>query len=189
MSTRRLFTAVLPPTEAIVELEDFLDHTGIRRMASDAAWVKPHRWHITTAFLPAVGHLELERFEDLLATVAERSQPFRLRLRGAGVFMQHARGVPMWIGLDGDVDALEQLTLRCRTAAARADIRHDSGRSFTPHVTVARKAERVDTGLWVERLNTFEGDWFEVHEFVLVESIASTKDKPPAYDVLARFSL
>lgn len=189
MSPRRLFTAVLPPTHAAVELEDFLDATGIRRMASDAAWVKPHRWHITTAFLPAVGHFELQRFEDLLVTVAERTRPFRLQLRGAGVFMQHARGVPMWMGIDGDIDALEQLALRCRTAAARSDIRHDSGRVFTPHVTVARKAERVDTGLWVQRLNAFEGESFEVDEFVLVESIASTRDKPPAYDVLARFGL
>lgn len=186
---RRLFTAVLPTLEATTQLEDFLEDTGIRRMSADAAWVKPHRWHITTCFMPKVEHVELDVLDQLLAELAQRTSSFRLRLAGAGVFLHHSRNLPMWVGVDGDVAALDRLVERSRTAVARAGIRHESGKTFTPHVTVARKADRVDTSLWVDRLNAFAGTPFEVSEFALVESVKSTKDKPPRYDVLSRYRL
>lgn len=158
-------------------------------MSADAAWVKAHRWHITTSFMPKVDHEELETLDTLLSELASRTGRFQLRLAGAGVFMHHSRNLPMWVGIEGALSALDQLADRSRTAVARAGIRRESGKTFTPHLTVARKADRVETGLWVERLNAFQGSSFEVSEFVLVESIASTKNKPPRYDVIARYRL
>lgn len=187
MTARRLFTAVIPSKSAGLELEDFLDDTGITRMTREAAWVKPHRWHITTAFMPKVTHDELEGLEPLLQSVSERTVAFDLRLSAAGVFMNAGRQVPIWIGVDGDTGALGRLAEDSRRAVSRAGIRPESGKNFTPHLTVARKADRIDTSLWVERLDAFQGSPFTVDEFVLVESFTATKDKPPHYDVLAHY--
>lgn len=189
MNTRRLFTAVWPSAQAVTELEDFLESSGIKAMTPELGWARPHRWHITTAFMPKVSHIQLEDLEDRLAELAAATPSLSLRLAGAGTFGKAGLHAPVWIGVDGDLEALHDLAQHCRTAASRSGIRHDSGKSFTPHVTVARRGERVDLALWLSRLDEFRSRIWTVDEFVLTESFPGTKDRPPRYEIIQRFPL
>lgn len=189
MRQRRAFTALWPPPEITSELEEFFEETRLRTLAPHLHWNKPHRWHVTTAFFPDIRNANLTALEDQLVELAARTAPFDIRLAGAGVFGRAGFQTPVWIGVDGQTDALARLAMAGRRAAARVDVRHESGKRFTPHVTVARSAELFGLELWLERLDRFSGSPWEVTEFLLVESFLSTKDKPPRYESLGRFPL
>jgi 2'-5' RNA ligase len=76
----------------------------------------------------------------------------------------------LWIGLDGDVDAMRRLADRCAGAGRRARIALDD-RKFRPHLTLARaRRETVDAGGIVDRLASYSSPWWTVTSIRLVHS-------------------
>lgn len=187
MRQRRAFTAVWLPPEATSELEEFFEDTSLRRLAPHLHWNKPHRWHITTAYFPNL--VNPDELEDQLADLGSRSAPFEVVLAGAGVFGRSAFQAPVWIGVEGQLQPLANLAMAGRRAAARVGVRHQSGKQFIPHVTVARSPDLVGLEMWLDRLGRFSGTPWIVTEFLLVESFSSRGDRPPRYESLGRFPL
>lgn len=137
----RLFFAVdLPATiKAALGRLGSGDDTGSYR------WVDPQGMHVTLAFL---GEQPADRL-DTLASIADATAiehtPTTLRLGAPGIFGRPREPRVLLVDLAGDVDSLEQLqrdlAARLRVAGFALD-----DRSFTPHITVARRRPQARGG-------------------------------------------
>lgn len=111
----RLFSAIVPPDEVSGALEHRL---ATVRPDPSVRWLPRAQWHITLAFY---GVDDLRARDVSLTAELAHASAADVALSGAGMF----RGV-LWVGVDGDLDALA-------TAAGRRD-----RRAFHAHLTIAR---------------------------------------------------
>ena len=136
----RAFVAVEMPPEvkqALAAVVRSLDGHGTAGLRT----VDPASAHLTLKFLGNVPAARVAAIEDVLVDAASRSAPFRLRLAETGTFPE--RGAPrvLWVGLDGDTDALAALQGRIEQALESLGFAPES-RPFRPHLTLARMADR-----------------------------------------------
>lgn len=187
MGDRRLFTAVRPPTTQVAELEDFLEAAGFS--AAGVKLVRPENWHITLSFMPAVTTSQAESLHDALVRLCSSTPPIDLVLRQAGTFARSGFATPIWIGVDGDLVALEGLAAGSRAAAHLSGARVDSPKAFRPHLTLARHRPAEHSSLWMERLDRFSGTGWTVGELLLVDSVLSGRGHPARHSVIGRYRL
>jgi 2'-5' RNA ligase len=163
----RLFAAIDPPADVSASLAEALDSDVDERIRR----VPPEQWHLTLAFYGEVDETKADKLQEGLARAAERSQPFGVRLAGAGTFPRQAsRARVLWIGLDGEVDAMRRLADRCGGAGRRARIAVED-RKFRAHLTLARaRRDTVDVQEVVDRLSSYSSPWWTVTSMRLVRS-------------------
>jgi 2'-5' RNA ligase len=181
----RLFAAVVPPPEAIADLEDFLEP---RRDVDGPRWTRSDQWHLTLAFMPAVPDRALEHLVERLeeATAARRSS--RLALAGGGCFPDVTRARVLWCGVRYG-ERLEPLARAVRSAAAVSGAAPEGG-PFRPHLTLARFGRPVEGTRWVRLLEGYAGPEWTAAEVVLVEShLPRERGHRPHHEVLARLPL
>jgi RNA 2',3'-cyclic 3'-phosphodiesterase len=189
----RLFVAAYPPEAAAGHLAAAVDTLAVGRAAADgvnARLAARDTWHVTLAFL---GEVADERRPDVEAALGRgiagwqaqrRGGPPELRLAGGGRFGR-GRFTILWIGLDGDVDALTGLGRALRRELKRIRVECDR-RPFRPHLTLARPGDRVDVRDDIAALNAYAGPPWPVEEVRLMRSHLGPK---PTYDQLASWSL
>lgn len=179
----RLFAAIDPPVDVRTSLTTAVgDEIGeqMRR-------VPPEHWHLTLAFYGEVDEAKADKLQDGLARAVERTPAFGIRLAGAGTFPRQAeRARVLWIGLDGEVDAMRRLADRCAGAGRRARIAVED-RKFRPHLTLARaRRDTVDVRQLVDRLSSYNSPWWTVTSLRLVHS---TLGAVVQHEVLREFAL
>lgn len=163
----RLFAAVDPPADVQESLAAALGGARDDRLR----WVPAQQWHLTLAFYGEVAETKVEKLQEGLVRAAERTRPFGVRLAGAGTFpRQAAKARVLWVGLDGEVDALRRLADRSAGSGRRARIAMED-RAFRPHLTLARsRRDAVDVAGLVEGLASYTSPWWEVTSLRLVRS-------------------
>lgn len=183
----RLFAAVRPPVDVLDHLDLALRVVRAGAVADDRT--SPVRWsaeenrHLTVAFYGEVPAGPAEDLARGLARVADETEPFELRLRGAGVFSHRT----LWVGASGEVEAMNRLSARAAEAGAEAGTRPDERVRSRPHLTVGRVSpaarptrrsrRRPDdeppsapVDALVHALSVYEGPVWTVEELRLVES-------------------
>lgn len=113
----RLFVAILPPPQALAQLDAALGAVRARREgatgdavprepAAALRWVRPEQWHVTLAFLGEVPPPVAEAVAVRLARVAARHPPLTLAIRGGGRFGERVlwAGVTAWPAGAGGAD-------------------------------------------------------------------------------------
>lgn len=135
----RLFFAVELPSEVQTAL-------GRLRPQDGAAyrWVDPSLLHVTLVFLGEQPEEQVPRLEALATDAAARSRPGTLRIGEAGAFGSKSAPRVLWIGLDGDLDALRSAQSRLDAALRQAGFRIED-RHYRPHITLARRRESART--------------------------------------------
>jgi 2'-5' RNA ligase len=165
----RLFVALMPPPEAIEDLDTFLEP---RRAAGDFRWATPEQFHLTLAFLAKVEDRHLDELVERLGRAAARRTSFPTRVAGGGAFPNVGRARVLWAGLDLDEHGrteLDRLATGARAAASRTGISVD-GQRFRPHVTVARLGHPAEVSSWVRLLDGYAGPRWVADRITLVES-------------------
>ncbi|WP_327369109.1 RNA 2',3'-cyclic phosphodiesterase [Streptomyces sp. NBC_01217] len=188
MSRLRLFVAVLPPDHAVQELRRAVDPLRALPGAGKLRWTGTPGWHFTLAFLGSVDEDVLPELHERLARAARRTEPFPLRIHGAGRF----GGRALWAGAAGALDTLRLLAERADAAARRTGIPMEEHRRYAAHLTLARSRTEADLRPYVEALGGFEGTVWEVGEIALVRSnlpVAGVAGEQPRYEVTASWSL
>jgi len=105
-------------------------------------WVNPYNIHLTLKFL---GNVNVDRTSQITEAMAEAAQgvsPFRLEIKGLGVFPNPRRVQVIWVGVSGEVDKLLQLQKGIESSLARLGFAPEP-RAFTPHLTLARVRDRA----------------------------------------------
>lgn len=165
----RLFVAVeLPPEarDAIAGLQ-----RELRAQAPTLRWVRPEALHLTLRFIGGVEPARLPPIERALAAAIEPFEPLTLRTSALGVF-GGARARVLWLGLDGDLDALDALRRPVDAALDGVGLPRPGRDRFSPHLTLARVPDAAG------------GD-----DRRQLRALASTTPLPPVTFEVARVSL
>lgn len=183
----RLFVAV-DPSEAVRDALAATITSG-RAVAPDAKWVRPEAVHLTLAFLGNVDDALAPQVASALAGVAHRHAPIELAARGVGSFGGARRPGVLWVGLEGQVAALQALQADVEAALVPLGYQLEE-RAFRPHLTLARAREgRGDPALGAARdaLGPGELGSFTAGELILYQSQLSPRGAK--YLALARHPL
>jgi RNA 2',3'-cyclic 3'-phosphodiesterase len=159
----RLFVAVVPPREAVAELDAAVGPLRGRELR----WTGTEQWHLTLVFLGEVGEETLPELEERLGRAARRHPAHALRFAGAGRFGNRV----LWAGVRGDTRTLGRLAESAQAAARRCGIAVEE-RPYRAHLTLARAANgtRPDLRPYVEALAGFEGEEWQAGELCLMRS-------------------
>jgi 2'-5' RNA ligase len=95
----------------------------------------PATWHLTLAFLGELDDAQVMA-ANAAATVARSHGPIQLALGQIGTFGRPDAPRVIWLGLRGDIRALEQFQRQVVATLAHHDLRCDD--RFAPHITLAR---------------------------------------------------
>ncbi len=184
-----MFVAVVPPEDAIEDLDEFLEP---RRAAAELRWTAIDQVHLTLAFLADVPERRLDDLQERLARAAARRTPFDTALTGGGAFPHVAGARVLWVGLDLAETArteLSRLSTGARAAASKAGIVVDGAR-FRPHLTVARMRRPGEATSWVRLLDAYRGPTWTVTTMSLVASYLGEGPRGrPRYEDVATFTL
>jgi len=116
-----------------------------KQIPSGVRWTQPEQMHLTLCFL---GEVEESRLDELSAALEEAvvgGSAFDLRLEGCGVFPERGRPRVLWVGLDGDLEALQALQRRVVEAVGSWGS-HRETKPFHPHLTLGRVRPDADLG-------------------------------------------
>lgn len=182
----RVFCAVIPPEPAVQDLDEFLDSRRDDPSAGGLGWSRADQWHLTLAFMgsarPDAVHDLVER---LVGGALDLPAP-TLQVRGGGAFPVVERAKVLYASVAGDLDVLGRLSERVRNAAAVTGCSPD-GRTFVPHLTLARSRRPFEATRWVRVLGTYSGPTFAADRIAVVESHLG--GPRPRHDVLAEVPL
>jgi 2'-5' RNA ligase len=133
-----------------------------------ARWLPVENYHITLRFIGEVAAYQAEEID--LALAALKARGFSLSLRGVGTFEKAGRPVTLWVGVERNPQ-LELLQNKIETALQRTGLDPER-RRFSPHVTLARLDNAVETKLaaFVQAHNLFRADPVPVEHFTLFSS-------------------
>jgi RNA 2',3'-cyclic 3'-phosphodiesterase len=157
----RLFTGLDLPADVALDLQ--VMQGGI----PGARWMEPANYHITIRF---IGDIDLGLAREVAQGLEGlRFRPFRLRLKGVGLFGGN-KPHSLFARLDDDGalrnlhDATERL---CQMLGLPPE-----GRKFLPHVTLARLKDADPRALqrWVEVHSLYATPYFDVDSFQLFSS-------------------
>jgi len=167
----RLFTAI----ELSDRTRDFVREV-VGQMSDDLAgvrWVPPDNLHVTLRFL---GPFSMERIDQYSRWMekASRHLPFVLRVGGVSGFPSPSSARVVYVGARDDSGRVKKVYDVLDKGAAACGLNRE-GRSYTPHITVARARKPVKIpGRIVER---YARDWLEmkVDRLVLYRSTLSSE--------------
>jgi RNA 2',3'-cyclic 3'-phosphodiesterase len=181
----RLFAAVFPQRDALIELERWLAAQRAVVAPAGLRWVAGSSLHLTLQFFGSVAEAQLEAFADACARAAVSCKPFRLRFSGAGAFPnpRHARVV--WLGVSAGADELRALAGAVESAVRPLGWSREQP-AFTPHLSVARLSTAADASPLLAALQAVD-----VRTPVTQLALVRSRLGAPAarYEVIARFEL
>jgi RNA 2',3'-cyclic 3'-phosphodiesterase len=181
----RLFVAIVPPDAVLAELDAAV--APLRESRPELRWARPPEWHLTLAFLGEVSEAVLPELAERLARAAARHPARELAVSGAGAFPRRSRATVLWAGVRSDAD-LAPLAASVAAAARRAGAGSaEEGRSYRPHLTLARCRQPADVADLTAALAGFAGTAWTAGEIVLVRSTLGRGR--PQYDHLQSWPL
>ena len=128
--------------------------------------------HATLKFLGDFDLANLGRISELLRLIAQKNQPFRLKVEGVGGFPNLDNPRVIFADLVGETDRIVRLAAEVDKAAAALKYPPEK-RPYSPHLTLARVKAPKQLGLLRKRLHTLENRSFgelPVEEIVLYRS-------------------
>jgi 2'-5' RNA ligase len=159
----RLFVAIDLPSEAKEAI------LGIRSRLPGVKWVEPEQLHLTLRFIGDADQTLYNSIGENLSGIM--AAPFSLTLRGVGYFPPKRDPRILWVGSDKNT-ALHNLRNLVEKALLQSGLEPE-GRSFSPHITIARlkgmPASVLSSLLHDNALFTVSP--FQVSEFILYSSI------------------
>ncbi|MGQ0673497.1 MAG: RNA 2',3'-cyclic phosphodiesterase [Hyphomicrobium sp.] len=174
----RLFTGIELPTHVRDQL------ARLKAPLPGARWVEPANLHLTLRFAGDIDNRLAREFTDALGQI--EADAFELRLAGLDVFGGNDPHT-IYAGVEPS-PPLDALARAHERAARNAGLAPD-GRTFKPHVTLARvrHGQTLTIARFLGRNGAFKGVPFSVERFVLYSSRPKVGGGP--YVIEASFPL
>jgi RNA 2',3'-cyclic 3'-phosphodiesterase len=186
VETKRLFVAIDPSDGVRARVREALPRA--KALAPRARWVDPDGMHVTLAFLGDIAVHEIGNLTAAMGEAASRHAPIELRFTGAGTFGGRRPRV-LWIGVDGEIEALREAHRDLSSALAPFGYRHDHP-ELTAHLTLARAGDRAGDPSLLACASALLGQDFgptRADAWVLYESQRSSRGA--TYTAVARLPL
>ena len=110
---------------------------GLNSPEGAVRWINPEHLHLTLQFLGNVATDHLDTLVAALRRACSQTPPFQVALEGVGCFPSSKSPRVIWIGIQGELEALRklqrQIALETRTFGD-----HGDEHRFQPHLTIGR---------------------------------------------------
>ncbi len=131
----RTFIALAVP-KRVSAVQEMLK-TTIEAKRTKLKWVNPNSIHITAKFLGPTPEKLIDKINYRLKNLAEQFQPLNFKITGTGCFPTPNRPRVLWLGMDGELEQLQELVRLIHNVLDKFGFPDESER-FKPHVTIAR---------------------------------------------------
>ena len=131
----RTFIAI-PVPESVFVLQGNLKNT-IEKKTGKVRWVKRDQLHLTLKFVGDTPEESIDDVRGVMQKVSNQMTPFKIFIQGVGCFPKIERPRVMWVGLDGEIDKLNQLVTAVHDGLDPLGFPRDE-KEFHPHITMAR---------------------------------------------------
>jgi 2'-5' RNA ligase len=152
-------------------------------------WVHTADYHITLKFLGGVEQEVAEKVKSTIDKIVPSHSQFALEANGLNTFGRPASPRILWMGLEGDLSALDQLQADIDKAMEPLGFARED-RSYQPHITLAKNymEKAVFDVKQIEKI-TYEQNLpltWKVSEIVLYRTHIGAI---PMYEALERFPI
>jgi 2'-5' RNA ligase len=137
------------------------------RAALSAKWLRADKLHVTLVFLGNATPQQVDTFVPRIDALAWGRAPFSLRLQGAGTFVTARAPSVLWLGVEGQLDALAALHHEATESLGGGPERD---REWAPHLTLARAKQPSAFDALQASLRDFVTPQFQVRHVSLYES-------------------
>ncbi len=168
----RVFLAV----ELSSDIQEKLAHLQqqLQKTLPPINWVRPESIHLTLKFL---GYVEPSRVSQLLSVlepVGEKRETFSIDVQRLGVFPQVKHPRILWVGLTGNIQALNDLVLEIEITLEPLGFPPEE-KPHHPHLTLARiKRENAKVGSVIRQTEVLESvqhlGTLAIDRFTLIQS-------------------
>ncbi len=131
----RTFIAI-PVPESVFVLQGNLKNT-IAKKTGKVRWVKRDQLHLTLKFVGETPEESIDDVRGVMQKVSNQMTPFKIFIQGVGCFPKIERPRVMWVGLDGEIDKLNQLVTAVHCGLDPLGFPRDE-KEYHPHITMAR---------------------------------------------------
>ena len=142
----RTFVALEVPPKAKEQLRAQQDRLrnlqALRECPSLLRWTDPEKMHLTLRFLGETDRPQVRQMQQGLLAIGMRHAPFRLALSELGCFKSWDNMRVLWVGLGGDLNALEAVQSESESLARQVGFTPVTQR-FSPHITLARASRHA----------------------------------------------
>lgn len=142
----RTFIALEIPHAVKQQLQALQDRLkelpSLREQPSLLRWTNTQNMHLTLRFLGETGKSQRDLLQNGLTAIAANHPPFSLTPYRLGCFRSWSNLRVLWVGIEGDSEALQELQADVETLARQVGFSPERNR-FSPHVTLARTARNA----------------------------------------------
>ncbi|MCY4080397.1 MAG: RNA 2',3'-cyclic phosphodiesterase [Caldilineaceae bacterium] len=142
----RTFVALEIPHGVKQQMHALQDHLkelpALREQPSLLRWTNTRNLHLTLRFLGDTDESQRHQLQNGLAAVAAKHAPFSLTPSRLGCFRSWANLRVLWVGLEGESEALQGLQADVESLARQVGFPPERN-SFSPHITLARTARNA----------------------------------------------
>jgi RNA 2',3'-cyclic 3'-phosphodiesterase len=183
----RAFLAIDPPQEIFSEIIKIQERLK-KDLRGDIRWVRPEGIHLTLKFFGYIYDSDVANISDVVKNSIANMKALALNVRKLGAFPSVNRPRVLWLGIDGDTDALINLQTRIDKGLESYGFKKED-RPFRPHLTLARIKEPKGLVGLVETVKKNE-DYLAGSFSVCVLTLFKSDLKPAGaiYTKLAHFS-
>jgi len=115
----------------------FFIYKGLKSSSLDVRWVKRENIHLTVVFMGNVKESDIESIGRAVEKTCNKYAPFKIRIKGAGVFSSLRNARVLWIGVEGDIERMSYFRDSLQKRLKPFGIKTEN-RKFSPHITVGR---------------------------------------------------
>ena len=128
------------------EARDVLGETVDRLQKKDISgvrWVRSEGIHLTIKFLGDIEYSVVDEVLSVMERAVGETRPFSLSLSELGAFPSLTNLRVIWVGLDGELDVLNQLHESIDREVSSIEGFSRESRPFAPHLTLGRMRDHV----------------------------------------------
>ena len=166
MASIRTFVALELPgvvRQTLADMQSNLDFLDRK-----VRWVRPEGVHLTLKFLGDVSEAQVPAIVSAVQEAAANAQVLRLSTSGIGGFPNLDRARVVWVGIQGDLEPLQDLQGRVDDLLEGAGFPAEK-RRFFPHVTLGR-ARRNAVRVPEDRAGPVPSVHFQVDRVTVIKS-------------------
>ena len=131
----RTFISIPVPNE--VKSKKNMLYSTLENSPSNISWVKNEQLHLTLKFLGHTPEASFENIKSEISKIASTINPFKLVIDKTGCFPKKERPRVLWLGINGNTTALNDLFLRIDKNMDKIGF-PCLDKEFFPHITLAR---------------------------------------------------
>jgi 2'-5' RNA ligase len=184
MSKFRGFIAVdIPVNKKLIEMEN-----EIKNIGADLKLVESENIHVTLKFLGDTEEENIEKIEEIIKNSVKGLNPFKIKLRGMGVFPNNNYMKVIWIGLE-NAEKIGEIAKKIDKQLENLGFESEK-RGFSAHLTIARVKSSKNKEKLVqifEKYKEVEFATVDVNQIILKKSDLTPKG--PIYTNLKEVNL